>query len=160
MAETKGKATAENTELAFKVFHETGGNIAKTTRVLNSQYGFRVSERTLSDWVKTLHFRERMADADARLLQRERQAAEVTVELLNGMIDHLGQYRAYFNTLTVAEVDPKATRAMTSLVRTIMELLKINTKPDLGQIDDFQRLAKEAVAAIYGVGADEGKTGG
>ncbi len=136
----KGKAVRENTRLAYDIYSEMGGNVAKTLRELGKR-GLKLSRPTLDEWIVKFNYKERLAKADKE--SREAQDCKLSLEqrVMKKLFKQIDKYEAYLDALD--GVDNQAVFAYMHLLKTVVEVSrkgKVNTKDPV----ELKRLAEDA----------------
>ncbi len=114
----RGKsADIEYRELAFKLYHQCGGNISKTLKDLKAA-GYSTTRPTLTKLATDYNFKDRLAEADSKLNDIELSTEE---ELLASLIVQKKRYETYFEGQG-KKIDNQAQYAYQKLVTTIIKL--------------------------------------
>lgn len=119
----KGKAVRENTELAFDVYCEQGGNVPRTLIELERR-GLHLARSTFYDWMKEYRFEERRIEVEEKRQRLGDGNLSHEEQLMLKLEAQVEQYEKYFQTLQ--KPDNNATFAYTGLLKTISEI-KVKT---------------------------------
>ena len=117
----KGKAIAENMELAYKTWRECGQNETETARRL-MKTGFKLSRQTVIEWREKYSWKDRAARAEAVEQQATDPQLSSEERAIATLVREQGKYEEYFDTLPITSRDSQMTYAFNSLVTTIQSL--------------------------------------
>jgi hypothetical protein len=116
----KGKSLiAENRELSFKVYCQSGGNVELTLRELEKR-GLKLSKPTFYAWLEKYNFVERMRKIDSE--RQQAQDAEETFEesMMKALLDQKKAYEKYF--LVITTPDHQAQYAYTGIIKAVLDI--------------------------------------
>lgn len=135
---------AQNREAAYKAYATCGGNVKCTLKALKRQ-GITITERQLYNWIKSFNFPERLKADDA--LANESNPLRL---IAASLMEVVSQYRSYRMSLPTGHVDPQATYAEVSALRTLQ--LVISKLPAKATSEaETLKIAEQILEAEYGI---------
>lgn len=141
-------------EMAFRVWRESGQNIAETLRRLKDEHGLTVARPTLYDWMRKDDWKDRAA----RLNEQEstiRDDVEGGREnTLKGLLRVKKRYDEHFASTVNGVPDTNVTRAYASLCETIERIQKgleaRQAEPEPGDHPDPAEVINRIIGMEYG----------